>query len=60
MYSCKEKTKHRVENQTRRLVKNLTIISTNKKQKVQTIVLVNIRKSEIEKKMFIVVLIGTI
>ncbi len=33
------------ENQTRRQVKNLTIILTNKKQKVQTIVLVNIRMS---------------
>ena len=45
MYGCKERTKHRVANQTRRQVKNLTIILTNKKQKVQTIVLVNIKMS---------------
>ena len=42
---CKERTKHRVANQTRRQVKNLTIILTNKKQKVQTIVFLNIRIS---------------
>ena len=41
----KERTKHKVANQTRRHVKNLTIILTNKKQKVQTIVLVNITMS---------------
>ena len=40
-----ERTKHRVENQTRRQVKILTIILTNKKQKVRAIVLVNIKMS---------------
>ena len=39
------KRQNRVVNQTRRQVKNLTIISTNKKEKVQTIVLMNIRIS---------------
>ena len=33
-YSCKERTKHSVGNQTKRLEKNLTIILTNKKRKV--------------------------
>ena len=58
-YGCKERTKHRVGNQTRRQGKNLTIVLTNKKQKVQTIVggYENVR--EIEKKMFVVVLTGT-
>ena len=36
-YVCKERTKHRFANQTRKQVKNLAIILTNKKQKVQTI-----------------------
>ena len=58
-YGCKERTKHRVANQTRRQVKNLTIVLTNKKQKVQTIVLVNTNVCEIKKKIFVVVLIGT-
>ena len=43
-YGSKERTKHRVANQTtRRQVKNLTIILTNKNQNVQTIVLVNMK-----------------
>ena len=40
------KGQNRVANQTKRQVKNLTIILTNKKENVQTIVLVNIRTSE--------------
>ena len=39
------KGQNRFANQTRRQVKNLTIILTNKKEKVQTIVLVNRRMS---------------
>ena len=32
-YSCEERTKRRVVNQTRRQVKNLTIVLTNKNKK---------------------------
>ena len=42
---ARKENKNRVANQTRRQVKNLTIILTNKKQKVQAIVSVNIRMS---------------
>ena len=54
----RKRQKHRVADQTRRQVKNLTIVLTNKKQKVQTIVLVNMKMCvKLRRKMFVVVLI---
>ena len=53
VYGCKERTIHRVANQTtKRQVKNLTTVIT-KKQNVQIIVLVNMRMCvKLRSKMF--------